>query len=88
MVNAGSFPVSVANHSPGHTDNQSDLCTIKKGRGVLVSRFSGVQGRHAMQKVRIVKRMEAEARNEETPVVRRRWYRVRTAAMRAKGWDV
>lgn len=54
---------------------------------MYVSRFTGKQGKHAMRKVKARKHMEAEARDSETPVERRRWYRIRTAEMRAKGWD-
>lgn len=53
-----------------------------------MSRFHGKQGKHAMRKVREQKRVEAEVRDKQTPVERRRWYRIRTAEMRAKGWDV
>lgn len=51
-----------------------------------MSRFSGVQGKHARRRVKIEKRVEAELRDEQTPLQRRRWYRLRTAEIRKSGW--
>lgn len=37
-----------------------------------MSRFSGAQGKGAMKRLREIKRLEAEERNEKTPPERRR----------------